>query len=65
MDVKNGACVWLTGDVEVILGFNQDTVVKNLFSPYVEDIIVGLSSIYINFIGALFLGDVKMSLVEC
>ena len=48
VDVKHGTtvCIWVTGDIATVLGFDQDTLIeKKTLNPYVVDINGGFSFI--------------------
>ena len=67
IDVKKDAMVWFSGDIATALGFEQDTLIKKkTVSPYVADINVGFSSMYLytNIVDVQFVGDVKVPLLR-
>jgi hypothetical protein len=48
VDVKEGAMVWITGDIAAVLGFGEVSVLtEKTTSPFVADINGGFSSIYV------------------
>ena len=67
VDVKQGAMVWITGDIAAVLGFGKDSVLtEKMTSPFVADINRGFSSMYVytDIVDAQFVGDVKVTLLR-
>jgi hypothetical protein len=67
VDVKQGAMVWITGDIAAVLGFGEDSVLtEKTTSPFVADINAGFSSMYVytDIVDAQFVGDVKVLLLR-
>ena len=67
VDVKQGAMVWITGDIAAVLGFGEDSVLtEKTTSPFVADINGGFSSMYVymDIVDAQFVGDVKVPLLR-
>jgi hypothetical protein len=66
VDVKQGAMVWITGDIAAVLGFGEDSVLtEKTTSPFVADINRGFSSMYVHtdIVDVQFEGDVKVPLL--